>query len=122
MSNIRNSMRRWLPFGVMMSIIILSGIYLFANKQKSVYVPQTDSPQRIYHEACAHCHGEDGRGAGILYPEFNAALSRDQIKKIIAGGGLFMPAFVHITGDTLDRLILYIHNKQYIQSFSPSED
>ena len=106
--------RRWLPFVGILVIVFISSIYLFYTQQHSVYVPQTDNPAQIYQEACASCHGENGEGTGLFYPALTEEeFTVQKIRKYITTGELFMPAFSHIHGDTLDSLIQFIYNREY---------
>jgi len=108
-----------MPFGILVGIIFISSLYLISTRQKSIYKPETASARRIYREACLQCHGEQGEGSGIFYPGFDDLISKEQIKDKIVNGGILMPAFIHIQGDTLENLILYIHQREYLPAMNP---
>ncbi len=111
------SVKRWIPFGFFVFLIIGFSFYLFFNQQKSDYRPQTENPSVIYYEACSHCHGKDGRSDNLLYPDLDSKkLSRVRVRDVIQKGDLFMPAFEHIRGDTLQKLVDFIINGQYKQN------
>jgi mono/diheme cytochrome c family protein len=103
-------MKKWLPFIVLLVLILVSLSYLFLLKEDSEYVPQTDKAAIIYREACKHCHGEEGQGSGLFYPAFDERLDSQEIYEVIQNGALLMPAFNHIKGDTLDMLVKYIQS------------
>ena len=106
-------MKQWLPFGLLMIIILVSLAYLFLTKEDSTYTPQTDNVAIIYREACMHCHGDKGQGSGLFYPALDEPLDREEIYDTIKHGDLLMPAFIHIQGDTLDRLVEFIESKSF---------
>jgi len=108
------SIKRWLPFIIIIVIIAVSIFYMSFNKQVMNYRPKMDSPKNIYSEACQHCHGDQGQGTGILYPGFDSdELSRESIEGTIKNGGFLMPAYPFITGDTLSALIDFIMDERY---------
>jgi len=106
-------MKRWLPLGLLLTFILAATAYLFLSKEKSKYIPRTNDPALIYREACLHCHGNKGQGSGLFYPAFENNLNKDEIFNTITNGSLWMPAFSQIRGDTLDKLIEYIHSGSY---------
>lgn len=106
-------MKKWLPFGLLMIIILVSLAYLFLSKEDSTYTPQTDNAAIIYREACMHCHGDIGQGSGLFYPALDEELDRMEIYNTIQNGDLLMPAFIHIKGDTLDKLVDFIESKSF---------
>lgn len=91
-------------------------VYLFLAEQDSAYIPQNDDPAIIYHEACKHCHGENGQGTGLFYPDLSEDdFSKEKIRNVILNGEIFMPAFKSIRGDTLAHLVNYIYDKKFIK-------
>jgi len=105
---------RWTPFIGLLAIAIVSTIYLLFTQQQSVYIPKTDNPAQIYHEACASCHGEQGEGTGFFYPALNdQEFTQETIRKYVTQGELFMPAFTHIQADTLDSLVQFVYRKDF---------
>ncbi len=106
--------RKWLPFILIVSVIIISSVSLFLSESTNPYRPESNNPSRIYREACARCHGNDGSGGGLIYPALGKdSLNIKKIKTVISEGALLMPAFVNITGDTLETLSRYILEKKY---------
>ncbi|MBD3225143.1 MAG: hypothetical protein GF313_10470 [Caldithrix sp.] len=104
-----NTLKRWLPFIILIVAVLISGTYFFLRTGDSDYTPQTDDVRMIYREACAQCHAIDGSGSGLLYPAFNSHnLSIDQIKQAIQQGDFMMPAYRKIKGDTLQELARHV--------------
>ncbi len=106
-------MKKWLPLILILIFISVSLAYLFLSKKESKYTPITNDVAIIYREACMHCHGDKGQGSGLFYPALEKDLSEHDIYKKIKNGALLMPAFTHIKGDTLDKLVEYIHSASY---------
>ena len=106
-------MKKWFPFLLLLIFISVSLAFLFLSKEDSEYTPKTDNAAIIYHEACMHCHGNKGQGSGFFYPAFEKDLTEEEIYKKIENGALLMPAFTYIKGDTLDKLVEYIHSGSY---------
>ncbi len=108
------ALKRWMPFIIIIIVILITTAFLFLNKQEVNYQPQTDSPAVIYKEACQYCHGDRGQGTGLLYPGFdNDDLTIESIRHSIQNGELLMPAYVNIKGDTLQALAEFIYYKKY---------
>jgi len=115
--------KRWLPFLFIISIIIFLVIYLNFNKQVINYHPKTEAPEVMYREACQYCHGTSGQGTGLLYPGFDSEdLTKESIRNMIKNGGLLMPAYPYITGDTLQVLVNYIFEQKYKEPSPSSPD
>lgn len=114
--------RRWVPFLVILGILMITMAYMFLNRQTVYYTPQTDNPAVIYREACQHCHGDKGQGTGLLYPAFGDKLTPETITEIIRNGSFLMPAYVNITGDTLKTLSLYIYDRGYLNPYQTPDD
>lgn len=109
-------MKRWIPFILMISVALFTFVYLVFYGGTEPYKPRTDDPQLIYEQACAHCHGERGEGSGLLYPAFSdSAYILDEVKNTITEGTWLMPGFVHIKGDTLERIGRFIVDKEYLK-------
>lgn len=104
--------KRWAPFVILITIAVISFLNLVFFTKAS-YKPETDDPDIIYYEACSDCHGETGKGSGILYPAFDSTISREEIQENIMNGGWLMPKFEHIHGDTLKKLVNYIYEQNY---------
>jgi mono/diheme cytochrome c family protein len=105
--------KKWFPFFLLVFVIVISSLYLLFSSRPSDYEPRTDDPLQIYREACAHCHGDEGQGTGLLYPAFKTNLEKEEINKAITEGSFLMPAFPNIKGDTLQVLIRFIENEAY---------
>ena len=106
--------KRWLPFFSIILIVIISIFYMHFSKQVINYHPRTDSPKVMYREACQYCHGEQGQGTGFLYPGFDSDnLTKESIRNTIRNGGFLMPAYPHISGDTLQVLVDYIFERKF---------
>lgn len=106
--------KKWLPFIVIVSVIIISSAGLFLSESANPYRPGTNNPSQIYREACAQCHGIEGEGSGLIYPSLGEDdLTIDEIKNVITEGAFLMPAFININGDTLEALGRYILERQY---------
>lgn len=106
-------MKKWLPFGLLMIVIAASIVYFFFSKENSKYIPETDDAATIYREACMHCHGDKGQGSGLFYPSLDEELDKSEIYNSIQNGALLMPAFIHVKGDTLNRLVEYIQSRSF---------
>ena len=107
-------MKRWIPFILMISIALFTLLYMVFYGGNEPYVPKTDSPEIIYQQACAHCHGDNGEGSGLLYPAFSDdAYNLQEIKEKITQGTWLMPGFENIKGDTLNSLADFILERGY---------
>jgi mono/diheme cytochrome c family protein len=112
------ALKRWMPFIVIIIVLLITTAFLFLNRQEVYYRPQTASPAVIYREACQYCHGDKGQGTGLLYPGFDDEdLTMEKIRHSIQNGALLMPAYVNITGDTLQALVKYIYHKEYLNTY-----
>jgi len=108
-------MRKWIPFIVIIIIIFVLVIFLFFTGQTNEYIPETSNPDQVYKEACAGCHGERGKGEGVLYPDLaKESLEVREIIDVVRNGELFMPSFPHIPDSTLQKLALYVSEKQFL--------
>jgi len=108
-------LKRWLPFMIIISGAFITFVYLVFSGGTDPYIPNSDDPEIIYRDACSHCHGLNGEGDGLLYPAFdNENLTMQDIKKSISEGSWRMPDFENIRNDTLNILVLYIYEKQYL--------
>ncbi len=107
-------MRKWIPFILFSVLIIVFSAYFLLSTKSSDYQPVTDDPAVIYYEACAHCHGKNGRSDNLLYPDLvEEDLSVVKVKEIITRGELMMPVFKKIKGDTLQKLAEYGAQKRF---------
>ncbi|NOX90271.1 MAG: cytochrome c [Calditrichaeota bacterium] len=110
------AIRKWTPFVALMLIVLFATAYLLFSGQKSAYRPGSDNPVTIYKEACSACHGQSGKSSNLFYPDLdNKTHSIEEVTKIIKNGGLFMPAFPKIKGDTLSKLARYVTDKQFLK-------
>ena len=101
--------KRWLPFILLIFLVLVLSGYMVLSQQTSDYKPITDEPARIFREACSGCHGENGQGKG-LYPDLlGEQFKSDEIRDLIVNGSFLMPAYKHIKSDTLDSLIEYVN-------------
>jgi mono/diheme cytochrome c family protein len=90
-------------------------IFLLYTGQTDKYVPETSDPSRIYKEACVGCHGEQGKGEGILYPDLSKeSLSEEGVINIVRNGEFFMPSFPYIPDSTLINLADYVSGKKFL--------
>lgn len=106
-------MKKWIPF---IAILLIAGIALFDLLlfSENLYQPTTADPQIIYYEACASCHGDNGKGDDFLYPSLiNESLSVLEIETIIVEGTWRMPHFRNIKNDTLSALVTFIHQQNF---------
>ena len=111
------SFKRWLPFVVIILVMIYSFFSFLVFGENEPYFPKTINPKIIYSEACAQCHGERGEGSGILYPAFDSEdLTLELIRQNIEEGTWRMPKFSHIQGDTLNKLIEFIYKNEYLNN------
>lgn len=113
---------RWLPFGIILIIILVMSTFMLINRRSSIYVPDTYDPAIIYADACAGCHGPRGQGSGL----FNLALDSEKIKQseisnIIRNGSLMMPAFTMIKNDALQQLVEYVAGKKFLNKNTASK-
>lgn len=108
---------KWLPFGFIVTTVIISSVYLLLAEGDNPYRPNTDSPAVIYREACMHCHGDQGRGNGLLYSAFDySELDTTKIKLKIKQGSFMMPSFSNINSDTLSNISRYIFEKGFLKN------
>ena len=107
-------MKRWLPFILLISIVIIMTIRFFVYGRTDPYNPQTSDPQLIYSQACSGCHGEKGEGSGFLYPNLlDSTLSRQKIIEAVRDGNMLMPAFPMIQDTSLSKLARYLTNENF---------
>ena len=107
------TLRRWLPFGLILIVGLVLFVYMLTNRSSSIYVPDTENPAKIYSEACAGCHGTNGQGSGLFYPALNTEkMIQAEVNRIIQEGSILMPAFRNIQGDTLQQLVKYVLEKK----------
>ena len=104
----RHKIKKWIPFIVLITIVIISAIYMFLSTLNSTYKPTTDNPGQIYREACSGCHGVQGEGKGLFPALAEESFKKKHIEEIINGGALMMPAFELLRGDTLSNLAEYV--------------
>lgn len=106
--------KKWLPFFALVLAAVISAASFLFNTSDGSYQPQTRDPQVIYNEACKTCHGAKGEGNG-LYPSLqDELLLPHRVRKSILEGHLFMPAYIHIKGDTLEALVEFISSGQFM--------
>ena len=111
---VNRSMKRLLPFIlIILTVFILVNFLLFTG-QINEYRPETSDPSLVYKEACMECHGGNGEGNGLLYPDLSQELlSEEAVYNIVRNGKLFMPSFPQIPESTLNKLALYVSNKKF---------
>lgn len=92
--------------------LALSLICLGTSAQASDYTPAVgSSPEKIYSEACAACHGEQGSGKfGFALKLTETELSTEQIIDKTRNGSTFMPDYPNLTEEQLSGLASYIKN------------
>ncbi len=67
------------------------------------------SPQQLYAQACASCHGKQGGGKfGFLFSIAGSDLSAEEIAGKIRGGGDMMPAFPQISEEQASAVADYV--------------
>ena len=75
----------------------------------------------IFSQACAVCHGDDGRGKfGLFFDLSTSILSIGEMKVIINNGGLVMSAFPNIKGNELDALVTHVRSLSSVASANKS--
>ncbi len=105
--------KKWLPFIILILIIIVTAFYLFLNTLKSTYVPTTDNPGQIYREACSGCHGVQGEGKGLFPNLADQTIEAAHVREIIKSGALMMPSFEQLQGDTLNKVAEYVSQHKF---------
>jgi mono/diheme cytochrome c family protein len=106
--------KRWLPFGFIIGLILFLSVNLFLQGN-SQYRPTTADPAAIYQEACLGCHGNGQRPANLWSPELhNKKLFIADIKHIIRNGTWRMPAFPLIPDSTIDSLARFVADRQFV--------
>jgi len=106
-------MKKWFPFILLIIAISILSFFLILSKNTDDYVPTSANSAQIYHEACARCHGEDGRGTRILYPGLlEDSFSDEEVIRIVKKGRLLMPSFPQIPDSTLKNLANYVTGKK----------
>ncbi len=78
----------------------------------SDYQPLTGATGgKTYSDACAACHGEEGKGKfGIFFDLSTSTMARGQMKVLIQNGGSLMPAFPNIKGNELMALVEHVRS------------
>ncbi len=109
----KQTIKKWIPFIVLITIVIVTAIYMFLSTLKSTYIPVTDKPGQIYREACSGCHGVQGEGKGLFPALADESIKTLHIEDIVKNGALMMPAFKHLRGDTLSRLADYVSRHKF---------
>ena len=108
-------MRRWIPFILLISFVVVMSLYMFVIDQVDTYSPETTDPAVVYREACARCHGEKGEGSAILYPALSGQHDiPEDVQRIVRKGATFMPSFPNIPDSVLAGLAEYIAGKKYL--------
>ncbi len=108
-------MKRWMPLTGIVLIAIISLVYLLVGQADRLYIPTTDKPEIIYKQACAGCHGINGEGKHLVYPNLaKGKIEKAEIRSVIQNGSMLMPAFRSIKGDTLKLLVTYVHEKRFL--------
>jgi cytochrome c551/c552 len=109
-------MRKWLPFIVLLLVIVGMLGFMLVTGQTDDYIPLTSDPAIVYKEACAECHGEKGKGEGPLYADLaDEYMEKEGVVEIVRNGDLFMPAFPNIPDSTLNRLAEYVANREFVE-------
>jgi cytochrome c553 len=107
-------MRKWVPFVFLILILFILVEFLLSTGRTNEYLPQSSDPSLVFKQACAECHGEQGEGNGMLYPDLTKEmLSERGVKNIVRNGDLFMPAFPNIPDRTLQKLAAYVAEKKF---------
>ena len=107
-------MKRWVPFVILIMFVIIFAYFLLFTGQSSEYLPKTSDPSIVFKEACVGCHGEQGEGTGLIYPDLTKEmLSEVGVMKIVKKGDLFMPSFPFIPDSTLKKLASYVAEKKF---------
>ena len=114
-----DSMKRWIPFVLLILFVFILVNFLLITGQTDKYIPQTSDLSIVFKEACVTCHGEEGKGNGLLYPGLTSKLlSEEEIVNIVRNGELFMPSFPHIPDSTLNKLAVYVAEKKFINKIN----
>lgn len=108
-----SKIKKWIPFILLISIIIVTAIYMFLNTLKSTYIPTSDNPGQIYREACSGCHGVQGEGKALFPALADESISVEYLKKIVPAGSFMMPSFEYLRGDTLNKLADYVSRHKF---------
>ena len=107
-------MIKWFPFILLVLLIIILSFFLIFSEYRDDYEPTTTDSAQIYNEACARCHGEDGKGSGLLYPDLvEESFSDEDVIRILKTGKLFMPAFPQIPDSVLKNLANYMTGRKF---------
>src|SRR5579864_2533420 len=100
---------------VNIGLCLLTGVYLLAQKpSSSAHAGKAASGRSTFNNACAACHGLDGRGSdkgvNISGSEKVGHLTDAQLSEIISDGvpGTGMPAFHTLSPNQLRTLITYV--------------
>jgi cytochrome c oxidase cbb3-type subunit III len=101
------------------ALCLLTDVYLLAQKpSSSVHAGKAASGRSTFNNACAACHGLDGRGSdkgvNISGSEKVRHLTDAQLSEIISDGvpGTGMPAFRTLSPNQLRTLITYVRSLQ----------
>ena len=107
-------MRRWVPFIILMLFVLIFIYFLLFTSQTSEYLPKSSDPSLVYKEACSGCHGVQGEGTGLIYPDLTEEmLTENGVMYIVKKGELFMPSFPFIPDSTLKKLASYVAEKKF---------
>ena len=109
-------MRRWYPFIILMIAVFVLVNFLLLTGQENNYTPLISDPAIVYQEACQECHGKNGKGEGLLYPDISDSdASEKEVFELVRNGALLMPAFPNIPDSTLGKLARYVYQKKYAE-------
>ncbi len=87
--------------------IVLSGTALAGCAGKEEYAPEPGaSGEQIFQTACAECHQPKEQGNYFELTKDKA--TAEALAEKITKGGLFMPAFPNITGNSLKAVSDYV--------------
>lgn len=95
-------MRNGLGYAALLAILTTT-----ACTKTSDYSPmEGNSGKEIFQAACAECHAKNDDG---YYFELDEAMaSNEAVAKKINAGGMLMPAFPNIGGESLSRVSQYV--------------
>jgi cytochrome c553 len=108
------NLKRWLPISGLFLLVIIVLIRMMIHGSESHYHTESTDAVLIYREACAGCHGQQGKGVHFYIPDLaDETLTAEEVKMKISTGGLVMPAFIKLNNIQIDHLSDYVMNKNF---------
>ncbi|HKL76834.1 MAG TPA: cytochrome c [Gammaproteobacteria bacterium] len=93
------------------SMMVAAGSLLLAGcGGEESYAPEAGTaPETMFEQACAHCHGDQGKGKfGFLLALEDTQLDQSSIASMTEQGSRLMPAFPNLSDEQRQALAAYV--------------